>query len=121
MTAASAGMGSSTRQTRDGLDVQISDVGERTRFEATVDGELAAFAQYKLRGDHVDFVHTLTESGWEGRGIASVLAEAALDLVREADRRAIPHCPFISAYIHRHTEYTDLVDERDRRLIRPSS
>lgn len=63
----------------------------------------------------------MTEPGWEGRGSASALAQGALDLVRAGGRRVIPHCPFISAYLHRHSELADLVDAEHRSLIRPAS
>ena len=114
-------MGSTARETRDGLALEIVDVPGRSRFEATVDGTAVAFVEYTAQGDHVDLVHTVTEPDWGGRGIASVLVRAVLDLVRAAGRRVIPHCPFVSAYIHGHPELADLVDGQHRALVRPTA
>ncbi len=112
-------LGRRDHPTRDGLAVTVVDVPEASRFEAQVDGAVAAYAEYTLDGDDVVFVHTLTEPDWGGRGIATVLAAGALELVRAAGRRVVPRCPFIADWIHRHPEAADLVDERHRRLIRP--
>lgn len=121
MTGTTPTMGSREAVARDGLTVHVADAPPRSRFEATVNGALAAYTEYVLTDSHVDFVHTVTEPDWGGRGIASVLAQGALGLVRTAGRRAIPHCPFIAAYIHRHREFADLVDEEHQHLIRPAS
>jgi predicted GNAT family acetyltransferase len=114
-----ASLGRLERTTRDGLAVTVVDVPEASRFEARVDDTVAAYAEYTLDGDHVVFVHTLTEPDWGGRGIASVLAAGAIELVRAAGRRVVPRCPFIADWIHRHPEAADLVDHRHQRLIRP--
>ena len=42
------------------------------------------------------------------------VARAALDDVRRQGRQVTPVCPFIAAYIKRHPEYIDLVDEAHR-------
>lgn len=122
MTEPSTTLGSSTALTRDGLSVVVADAPARSRVEATVDGTLAAYTEYVPSDEaHVDFVHTVTEPDWSGRGIASILAHEALGLVRAANRRVIPHCPFIATYIHRHEEFADLVDEEHKSLLRPAS
>jgi predicted GNAT family acetyltransferase len=112
-------LGRLERATRDGLEVTVIDVPDASRFEARVDETVAAYAQYTLDGDHVVFVHTVTEPDWGGRGIGSALASGALELVRTAGRRVVPRCPFIADWIHRHPDAADLVDHRHRRLIRP--
>jgi predicted GNAT family acetyltransferase len=93
-----ASLGRLERTTRDGLAVTVVDVPDASRFEARVDDTVAAYAQYTLDGDHVVFVHTVTEPDWGGRGIGSALAAGALE---------------------RHPDAADLVDHRHQRLIRP--
>jgi len=90
--------------------VQISDKRNRHRYEAYVGDHLAAFATYEEVPDGLIFLHTETEPGYEGRGIASRLAGAALDDVRARGLLITARCPFIAAYIDRHPEYADLVD-----------
>jgi predicted GNAT family acetyltransferase len=46
---------------------------------------------------------------FEGQGIGSELARAALDHARSAHLHVISRCPFVSGYIKRHPEYTDLL------------
>ena len=69
-----------------------------------------ASPQYQRRGGRIIFVHTQIDAAYEGQGLASTLARAALDAAREAGEPVIPLCPFIAAYIERHEEYADLVD-----------
>lgn len=89
---------------------EVRDAQERSRFELLVDGELAGIAQYVRRGGRVVFTHTEVDGRFEGRGLGSVLASAALDAVRAEGSLAVPLCPFIAGYLARHPEYDDLVD-----------
>jgi hypothetical protein len=45
----------------------------------------------------------------EGQGIGSRLAAGALDDIRGRGLTIVPLCPFVSAYLARHSEYADLV------------
>ena len=87
----------------------VSDNPARHRFEATLDGQLAGHAEYVRSGTLLDFTHTSVGHEFEGRGVASALIRAALDTVRERGEQALPHCPFVRAYIQQHREYADLV------------
>ena len=92
------------------MTTEVIDVPGRFRYEVTVDGELAGFAQYRqVEGVRV-FVHTEVFDAFEGKGVGSALARGALDDVRARGRRLVAQCPFISAYLDRHPEYADLVD-----------
>jgi predicted GNAT family acetyltransferase len=66
-------------------------------------------AEYRLDGGTIRFVHTQVEPAFEGRGLGSRLAKAALDEVRSRGLKAVPQCPFIAGYIARHPEYQALV------------
>ncbi|MEV4258274.1 GNAT family N-acetyltransferase [Spirillospora sp. NPDC049652] len=89
----------------------VKDDHERNRFEITVDGTLAGFAEYHLRQDGrtVVFTHTEVLPEFEGQGIGSALARGALDDVRAGDRGVVPLCPFIKGWIDKHPDYQDLV------------
>jgi predicted GNAT family acetyltransferase len=88
------------------------------RFEALVDGKVAAFAEYNLLSIGVMFTHTEVLPAFEGQGIGSGIAKFALDDVRARGLHAIPVCQFIAGYIRKHTEYLDLVPEESRRAFR---
>ena len=82
----------------------------RSRYEVTVDGELAGFAEYRqVEGARV-FTHTEVLDAFEGKGVGSTLARGALEDVRASGRRLVALCPFIAAYLENHGEYADLVD-----------
>jgi predicted GNAT family acetyltransferase len=90
-------------------DVQTTDNAEQHRYEARVAGELAGFAAYRVQGDRVVFTHTEVDDAYEGQGVGSALARAALDAVRASGRSAVPQCPFIRSWIDKHPDYADLV------------
>lgn len=81
---------------------------EESRFETTVDGELAV-AEYYREGESITFTHTLVPEQLEGRGIAASIVKAALDHARSEKLEVVPQCAFVAGYIERHPEYQDLV------------
>jgi uncharacterized protein len=91
------------------MDVQ--DNPDASRYEISVDGELAGFAAYRRSPDEIIFTHTEVDDAYEGRGVGSALAKAALDGARTDSLQVVPACEFIAAYIDRHEEYRDLLGE----------
>jgi predicted GNAT family acetyltransferase len=88
-----------------------TDVRRREHdYQITVDGVPAGVAQFRVEGDLVVFTHTTVEKAFEGQGIGSALAAAALDDVRAQGKRVVPLCPFIRAWIDKHPDYADLVE-----------
>lgn len=79
------------------------------RFEISVDGSVAGFAQYRLRPGLIAFIHTEIEERFEGKGLASRLIVEALDSARTRNLAVLPFCPFVNAYIRDHPEYVSLV------------
>jgi predicted GNAT family acetyltransferase len=79
------------------------------RYDATVDGEPAGSAHYRVRPGIVIFYHTVVDEAFEGKGVGSALAKGALDDVRARGERIVVECPFIAAYLKRHPEYADLI------------
>lgn len=83
---------------------------DRNRFEIrTEDGRLAGFAEYAARAGVVEFTHTVVKDEYEGQGIGSKLARAALDEVRGSGDKVVPTCPFIKSWIEKHPDYQDLL------------
>ena len=94
------------------VTIEVQDRPAEGRFAVTVDGDDAGGAYYKRRGDLVIFDHTEVADRYEGKGVGSALARAALDAVRAAGDKVVPLCPFINGYIQRHPDYQDLVDQQ---------
>ncbi|MGH3715569.1 MAG: GNAT family N-acetyltransferase [Micromonosporaceae bacterium] len=100
------------------MPTSVRNNPERHRYEVSVDGTVAGFAAYRTRPGIVIFTHTEIEPAYEGQGLGTKLARAALDDVRANGLELLPLCPFIAGYIERHPEYADLVvtpEEAQRR------
>jgi len=80
------------------------------RFELTVEGRLAA-TYYKLSDGVITFVHTDVPAELGGKGVGSALVKGALDQVRAGGLKVIAQCPFVKAFIDKHTEYADLLKQ----------
>ena len=92
------------------MDVTVTDAPDQKRYEARVDGELAAFVDYIPTGELIAFTHTEVLPAFEGKGIGAQLVKGALEDVRGSRRSVLAVCPFVSGYLQRHPgEYGDLV------------
>jgi predicted GNAT family acetyltransferase len=92
----------------------VADNPAASRYELRVDGELAGFINYQLRGETISLIHTEVNPGFEGGGLAGRLARYALDDARKRQLAVLPFCPYVRSWIKRHPEYADLVPQ-DRR------
>lgn len=80
------------------------------RFEATVEGQLCV-AHYRVYGKVMMLTHTGVPQGLRGRGIAAVLVQAALDHARALGLKVRPDCSYAEAYMQRHPETLDLLND----------
>ena len=97
------------------MDPQITDHPDDARFEIRVDGELAGFVQYQLRGNEIALTHTQTDDRFRGQGLGGRLVQAALDEARTRNLAVLPYCPFVKNWISGHREYAGLVPADRRR------
>lgn len=84
-----------------------------SRFEVSV-GDDVAFADYRLAPGVVTFPHTVVPEAFSGKGVAGRLAETALAWARAEGLKVKPTCSFFAAYIKRHAEHQDLLDDAFR-------
>ncbi|MBI5087613.1 MAG: N-acetyltransferase [Actinobacteria bacterium] len=89
--------------------MQLVDRPDRSRYEAIVDGETVAFADYSIEGSVVVLPHTVTTPVRRGQGYAGRVVRFALDDIRASGRRVVPSCWYVARFIDEHPEYTDLV------------
>lgn len=85
-----------------------------SRYEAHLDGRRVGVATYRSAPGSVAFLHTEVDPDLAGRGVGSRLTRSALDDVVASGLRITPLCPFVAAYIDRHPEYVEHVDEAHR-------
>lgn len=86
---------------------------DRPAVEAVLDdGSVAGYAHYRRQGEAYVFDHTVVEPAHEGRGIGSQLAAGVMEFVREQGATVVPECSFIRAYMAKHDETRDLLDDQ---------
>ena len=86
----------------------VRDNPSHSRFEMEVGGELAV-AYYSRSPGLITFTHTEVPQALSGHGIGSELARGALEIVRSEGIKVVAKCPFISAFIAKHPEFSDLL------------
>ena len=92
------------------MEYNIVHNEEESRFETEVE-ELVSVVDYRRRNNLFIVTHTGVPSQLEGRGIAGAITKALLDYIRENQVKVRPLCPYTKAYIKRHPEYDDIVEE----------
>jgi predicted GNAT family acetyltransferase len=90
------------------MDPAVRNNLELQRFEIHDDGGVAAYLQYRMRGEIIYLIHTETLPGKEGHGYASQLVAGALDEIRRRGWQVVPYCPFVRGYLAKHDEFADL-------------
>lgn len=82
---------------------------DKKRFELTVDGHTAIIDTI-LSNDNVMFLtHTEVPTALEGQGIGKKLVEFALNHIETNGFKLAPLCPFVAAYLKRHTEWARIL------------
>lgn len=89
-------------------DLEVINNVEKSRFEILVAGKRAV-TEYIDQGHMIVFSHTEVPAGLEGKGIGSKLVSTGLNFAREQEKTVMPLCPYVAAYVRRHSEYQDLI------------
>src|SRR5437879_6440874 len=90
-------------------ELSVANNAERRRYEARVGSEVVGFIAYREAPGRITLIHTEVDPELEGEGVGSQLVAGALDDIRRRGLSIVPLCPFVSAYVRRHPEYSDLV------------
>ena len=83
---------------------------ETGQYTISVDGKKVGKAEFLDRGERRVFTHTEVNDDYEGRGLATILIGEALQQTRDAGLRIVAKCPMVAAYVKKHDEYRDAVD-----------
>lgn len=90
-------------------DIEVRDDPERSRYEATLDGEVAGWVEYIRSSRRVVFTHTFVDPDFRGLGIAGALAGRAIgDAEEDGTRTVVPRCPYIASWMDDHPRYAHL-------------
>lgn len=98
------------------MNATVTENKEAHRYEISVDGVVAGFAEYRRQRDVIALPHTEIDSAYSGKGLASKLIRYALDDARSQGLSVRPFCPFVQDFMVKHPDYRDLVvpEERER-------
>lgn len=86
------------------------------RLELAIEGS-TAFIEYKLAGQTLFLIHTEVPQELEGKGVGGAIVQKALQYAKDNDYKIVPICPFVQAYLKRHTEWNDIVAPDADRFI----
>ena len=76
----------------EGTTVRVTDDRAHNRYEARIGHALAGLATYELTPGRITFLHTRTEPVFQGRGVASRLAEVNAGPHRKGQARDEQGC-----------------------------
>lgn len=92
------------------MEQKVIHEKENKRFIIYTDsGE--AYVEYRLDNNEMDLYHTFTNPALRGKGLAALVARAALEFAKENNLKVIPTCPYIQTFISRNVEFKNLVEE----------
>ena len=91
----------------DAGELAVRDNETRRRYEVAI-GDGTAILTYVRRPGTIQLVHTEVPPALRGKGLANVLAKAALEAARDAGVRVIATCPYVQAFLKKHPEYQSL-------------
>ncbi|MEM6525615.1 MAG: GNAT family N-acetyltransferase [Bacteroidota bacterium] len=84
--------------------MEITNNERNQRFEVLA-GDYLAELVYRIRAGKMYLMHTWVPPELEGQGIASALAEFALNYAKDHGQEVVVYCPFVKAYIQKHPEW----------------
>ncbi len=83
-------------------------------IEYIKDGEILGIVEFpERRNSVVDINHTFVSERLRGLGIASKLMEMAAEELRKTNRKAIVTCSYARRWFDDHTEYAELLSNRE--------
>ena len=72
-----------------------------------MDGHTAVEVFERFPGG-IAYLHTIVPKALEGRGVGSKLVRHILDYAVQNQLKVRPDCPFVKAYIDKHSEYQSI-------------
>ena|SRR6476469_2069553 len=97
--------------TQDKTGAPTTVTAESDRYTIAVDDKEVGNAEFVDRDGRREFTHTEVDDDYEGRGLATILIGEALQDTRAAGLRIKAVCPMVAAYLKKHDEYREIVDD----------
>jgi uncharacterized protein len=104
--------------TTDKTGAPTTVTAESDRFSISVEGQKVGFTEFADRDGQRVFTHTEVADDVEGRGLATILVDDALQATRDAGLRIVAVCPMVAGFVEKHQEFSDVVDPVDQDVKR---
>jgi len=93
------------------MTTQVTKQANPDRFEISVSGEVAGFAQFVDSDGQRIFFHTEIGEEFGGQGLAGKVVQEALEATRAEGLRIVPVCPYVTKFVSKTDEFSDIVDK----------
>ncbi len=90
--------------------LKITHNKAENRFEVWIDGNLSKL-DYIQDGKNFVITHVGVHPDQRGQGVAGRIVEVSLTYAKENALRVIPMCSYAAAYMRRHPEYANLMNQ----------
>ncbi|MDU1905528.1 MAG: GNAT family N-acetyltransferase [Dysgonomonas sp.] len=99
------------------MDYKLVHNEDRSRMQAVAKGKTIGLIDYKMAPPKVMTIyHTEVATIYEGQGIAAEMTKKLLDFARENDYKVRPLCPYAKSYLERHTDFQDIIYDKNSQL-----
>lgn len=99
-------------------DIKPVFLPEHQRFALDDDGKIIGAAHYRdfdgSEGVERIFFHTTVDEEYGGQGLAGIMVKFALENTIASGARIVPVCPYVKAYVAKHTEYAKHLVEPEK-------
>jgi uncharacterized protein len=92
-------------------DVDVRHRESAKRFTARTPSGLAYISYEEPDERTIDLQHTVVPEADRGRGVGGTLVRRALWHARQQNKRVIPTCPFVKAWLEKHPDQKDVLGE----------
>ncbi len=93
------------------IDFELIHNEDGSQYEFHIEGRVAKI-EYIRKQPKIYLTHTEVPSSLEKQGIGSQLVLKVLEELKVKKLAIVPLCPFVAAYIKKHPEWIEIVDNR---------
>lgn len=90
--------------------LEIAHNKAENRFEVWIEGNLSKL-DYIQDGKNFVITHVGVHPDLRGQGVAGKIVQVSLEYAKEKSLRVIPMCSYAAAYMRRHPEYAQLMNQ----------
>lgn len=88
---------------------ELIDNEKKSRYEYRI-GRYRPMIEYCSSSGEIHLAHTHVPEALAGKGIATTLLRDVLRDIEQKGLKVVPVCPFIAHYLHKHPEWSHLLN-----------